>query len=346
MTADDANNSEDSMPDPHPDELAFLAKIADHPDYPLPRLVFADWLEERDDRRAAWVRDDDLWEWMKPDAHDPIPGILAALPAPRYRSHLHPLSESATKAVAALRQLEPTTVDTVRDWLRANPNHWPAAEVQAFVAAHPPAKLRPVRELQQAIQSNEWSEVWLAANDLGFHGPAAAPAINALMARRHSDEWTAMSDAMESVDVPIENAIHRTLGKIGPAAQSVVPILAEHLWIYPESIEEALLGIGADAEVVVDNLNTDEDWEVIEGLGVAAQLTNDPVALFVRAAQRHTGRIARGSIYHLGELGPAAAAAIPALAELSQAQGRWDAESIRRYSLRALAQISGEAPPT
>lgn len=53
------------------DEAAFLKAIADNPDDRTARLVYADWLQERDDVRAAWVRDDDVWEWMKPDAHDP-----------------------------------------------------------------------------------------------------------------------------------------------------------------------------------------------------------------------------------------------------------------------------------
>ena len=37
-----------STPDRHPDEVAFLAAIAARPDDALPRLVFADFLEEND----------------------------------------------------------------------------------------------------------------------------------------------------------------------------------------------------------------------------------------------------------------------------------------------------------
>ena len=41
----------------NPDELALLAGVAAHPDADLPRLVFADWLEERGfERRAEFIR--------------------------------------------------------------------------------------------------------------------------------------------------------------------------------------------------------------------------------------------------------------------------------------------------
>ena len=44
-------------PDMNPDELALLAGIAAHADADLPRLVYADWLEERGfDRRAEFIR--------------------------------------------------------------------------------------------------------------------------------------------------------------------------------------------------------------------------------------------------------------------------------------------------
>jgi uncharacterized protein (TIGR02996 family) len=38
------------------DEAAFMAAILAAPDDDAPRLVFADWLDERGDRRAEWIR--------------------------------------------------------------------------------------------------------------------------------------------------------------------------------------------------------------------------------------------------------------------------------------------------
>jgi uncharacterized protein (TIGR02996 family) len=60
------------------EETAFLEAIAKSPADRTARLAFADWLQERDDPRAPWVRDDELWEWMKPNAKDPTRELLAA----------------------------------------------------------------------------------------------------------------------------------------------------------------------------------------------------------------------------------------------------------------------------
>jgi uncharacterized protein (TIGR02996 family) len=334
------------MPDPHPDELAFLAKIADHPDYPLPRLVFADWLEERGDRRAAWVRDDAIWEWMKPDAHDPIPGILAALRVREMFRTDFTGRESEDKARAAIAKLEPSAVEAVRAWLQAHPDHWPTSEVQKFVGAHPPAKLRTVKTLRTKLKGTSWVDVWLAVVDLGFHGPNAAPAITDLTKINGWDRWIVMLDGLQEFDYPVENAIMRTFVRIGPAAKVAVPWIASKMWMYPTSAEEALIRLGADADLVIDHLNDDDSHEVEDAFEVVMQLTDDPVPVLVRAAQRHTHRKAREAISRLARLGPKATAAIPALIELRQNRTGWDAESIQSYATHALAQIRGEVPPT
>jgi uncharacterized protein (TIGR02996 family) len=43
------------------------------------RLVCADWLSERRDPRGDWLRDDHLWEWMRPDGAHPVPRLQTAL---------------------------------------------------------------------------------------------------------------------------------------------------------------------------------------------------------------------------------------------------------------------------
>ena len=61
------------------DEDAFLAAIAAAPADQAPRLVFADWLEERGDPRGAWLRDPLVASWMGVRCENPIPGLVAAL---------------------------------------------------------------------------------------------------------------------------------------------------------------------------------------------------------------------------------------------------------------------------
>src|SRR5262245_35174928 len=58
-------------------EQAFLKAIAQGDD--TARLAFADWLEDRGDRRAAWVRDPKVFAWMLPEGRDPVPALIAAL---------------------------------------------------------------------------------------------------------------------------------------------------------------------------------------------------------------------------------------------------------------------------
>jgi uncharacterized protein (TIGR02996 family) len=61
------------------DEAAFLAAIAAAPDDRTLPLVFADWLEERDDPRGRWIRDRDVRPWMGAAFADPIPLIVESL---------------------------------------------------------------------------------------------------------------------------------------------------------------------------------------------------------------------------------------------------------------------------
>jgi uncharacterized protein (TIGR02996 family) len=62
------------------DEAAFLKAIAEDRD-DTTRLAFADWLEERGDPRAAWVRNPAIFRWMGPNAENPIPTLMGAFRA-------------------------------------------------------------------------------------------------------------------------------------------------------------------------------------------------------------------------------------------------------------------------
>src|SRR4051794_15348364 len=64
------------------DEAAFRATLTASPTDAATRRVFADWLEERGDPRAAWVRSDDVWRLCGPDFRDPVPALMADLARP------------------------------------------------------------------------------------------------------------------------------------------------------------------------------------------------------------------------------------------------------------------------
>ena len=45
-----------------PDDEAFIRGILANPGDDAPRLIYADWLEERDDPRGAYLRAESEWE--------------------------------------------------------------------------------------------------------------------------------------------------------------------------------------------------------------------------------------------------------------------------------------------
>src|SRR5688572_29076279 len=61
------------------EEAGFLKALAEEPNDESTRLAFADWLTERDDPRAPWARDADLFRFATPALADPLPRLIAAL---------------------------------------------------------------------------------------------------------------------------------------------------------------------------------------------------------------------------------------------------------------------------
>ncbi len=337
-----------STPDRHPDETAFLAAIAASPDDATARLVFADWLEERSDPRAAWVRDADIWEWMKPDARDPVPGILKTLTVlrPGVRSSIEREKinwKRRGSAEAALFEMGTSAVDAVRTWIREHPDQVPGEAVQIFMRYSKPDKLQSVLTLQTKLDAQSWVDVWLAVVDLGFHKAAAAPSVTALTEIEGWKRWPEFNDSMDSVERPVENAICYTLGQIGPAALEAVPWLASNMWLYPESAAEALIQLRADPDLIVEHINTDEGHEVQAGIRSILELADDPVAFLIRNAQRHTGRVAYMSLRLLAEMGAKASVALPALRDLVDNRTEWDADYVRDAANRAIQAINSKS---
>ena len=68
------------------EEEPFIRAIVDHPRDDLPRLIYADWLDERDDRRATYLRAELSWAegrrasvWAPPTAEEQDSGVAPAL---------------------------------------------------------------------------------------------------------------------------------------------------------------------------------------------------------------------------------------------------------------------------
>lgn len=327
-------------------EAAFLSAIRAAPGDATTRLVFADWLEERGDPRAAWVRDDAIWEWMAPDATHPVPRLLAAAPAIRLSTPpaRRPDPALLARVGSVLARLGPAVVMEVRRWLRGHPDHWPCREVQDFVAAHPPTPLRAIDELRAELHKPSWYDQWEATLDLGFHGPAAAVALPDLYAGSDHDDLGLMQDELDPEDELVINAFFRTVGRIGPAAAGAAIDLAENLWYY-STAREAILLVRPDPELVLEHINDDNTADTELGVDLAAALAPDRVAFLTRAAQQQEGRKRWAAIFLLGEMGPRAAAALPALEALSRDESSWDADTIRQLVTEAVGKIRTQAPP-
>jgi len=96
------------------DEAAFLAAIAADPKDNNLKLVFADWLEERGDPRAAWLRDPVLLPWMGPTLQSPIPALIEALTKDRrvidVRRACERIGEPVVAPLAKLRKHDSSRV--------------------------------------------------------------------------------------------------------------------------------------------------------------------------------------------------------------------------------------------
>src|SRR5262245_21125864 len=101
------------------EEAGFLKALAEEPGDESTRLAFADWLEERDDPRAAWVRDPDLFHFATRFVQDPLPGLIAALgQKPTEEIVLRGLARLGERAVPPLLERMKTDDRAVRDHAR------------------------------------------------------------------------------------------------------------------------------------------------------------------------------------------------------------------------------------
>lgn len=204
------------MLDHLPGAAPFLAAIREAPDDPTSRKVFADWLDEQDEPHAHWFREDEIWAWMSPDAHDPVPGLLNELLAPDW--------EQRRDARDLIKKLGPPAVEVVRNWTREDPAQR-FYETRFILDQVRPCVLRPVDELIEVLQAECRYERWQAVIDLGFHGEDAVAAIPALC---QSDNY--QYDYEGGDHETVTETIIELLEKFGAAAATeAIPYLCKHL---------------------------------------------------------------------------------------------------------------------
>lgn len=269
----------------YPGAAPFFAALRAAPEDSTIRLVFADWLEDHGDARAGWLRDEEIWSAMLPDVRDPVPVLVEAIVRADW--------QAARVPIATLQKLGPQATESLRDWLRRNLDRWQRL-VSILTPLRPPT-LRPVAELIDTLAPNHWVECWLAVIDLGHHGPAAAPAVGALV--ELLDRW---GGDTEEEGTPLYRQICSTLAAIGPAANGAIPALLragqgdDGLRQYAQRTITALLPHCAGVVLAA------EDWRAVLRLGLRSR---NPDAV-VEAAVRYRLRpaLALGDLKELREV--------------------------------------------
>jgi uncharacterized protein (TIGR02996 family) len=182
------------------EEAGFLKAIADNPDDDTARLAFADWLEERDDPRGPWVRDKDIWDWMKPDAKDPTRRVLSGIRKGQWRASevLQKMGACIVPAILAeLRQAKQRTAQLLYHVLK---------QLGSTAEAHLPLLLIAARDRIAQVRVG-------AISCLGG------------VVKQSDDALRQVIDALDDTDDTVRaHAVH-TLGGIGPAGVAAIPKL-------------------------------------------------------------------------------------------------------------------------
>jgi uncharacterized protein (TIGR02996 family) len=286
------------------DEAAFLAALAASPDDDLLRLAFADWLDERNDPRAGWVRDPEIWRHTGPDFRDPVPGLIVELGTPQRRERItRALAEFGLPAVLGVLRAMRTDNDDVR------------GHGQDVLAAMAPLVASCLPDLMQQLQSSDRLERLAAVEAVGVLGEPARPALPLLAGCLEEDDGPILRAAVAAVirlgpvAAPLVPALHQAeeaavnlddedlgwrirgdiiqaLGRVGPAALDAVDLLIGGFMLDGEVAEEAMealqrLGMPVAEAVLhatVDLHSDEEDY----GIGVLTHFGQEVIPLLLK----------------------------------------------------------------
>jgi uncharacterized protein (TIGR02996 family) len=262
------------------EEAAFLAAVAANPDDRLPRYVFSDWLEDRGDERAFWVRDDLLWPHMGPRAENPIPRLVARLESEVQRAAdfayaeeqwiTVPLKNDLDQLVDLLRRCGPAAVPPLLQRLTRD-DPWPrivqdvclpfphevfaAADQLSREAEHgrPEVAVVATALLVRAAEADPdrldgiLMDVWRSGDPRTERALTALTHARGRIADRVADSWAHLSDDLRQPD---PDDLQLLLGKLGCLAHMAeVPAAVQPLFelalrdARPEVVELGSLGL-------------------------------------------------------------------------------------------------------
>jgi len=193
-------------------EAAFWQALERAPGDAATRQVFADWLEERGDARAALMRDPMLAPWLRPGEAGLVPALSRGL---RWRQ----VRDEAVQAL--IRVGAPAVAPLLEVFLSSSGDKAQAAR-EALEGMRPEALLVAMPALLAEI-GNATGVIVRLLTKLGPRAVAAVPRLVRLL------QEGGRGNAAELL---------RFFGAVGPAAERAVPALIEHLprsdWAEPD----------------------------------------------------------------------------------------------------------------
>jgi uncharacterized protein (TIGR02996 family) len=224
------------------EEAGFWSAIAEAPEDEVPRLIFADWLEERNDPRGPLLRERHYWHHLNADCRDPVQVVLGVLDAwptgpskrllqaaamvgaplvpgllERCRAAKASHHAGAAELLAALSSncLLPILPDLI-DLL---PHHAEAlapvlAQLGAAAVAAVPALLEAERTRVLDRQTFAWT---IAKIGPSAHSPAVvARLVDVICEEEYSDPRAAIAEALVVVALPCLESVLGTVLKRAP----------------------------------------------------------------------------------------------------------------------------------
>jgi uncharacterized protein (TIGR02996 family) len=297
------------------EEAAFWQALAESP-WDDVRLVFADWLEERGDQRAPWVRDIDLVRWMGPNVESPLPALIEALGDANKRERatraLGKVGPSAVPALVKVLQNDKENAEVLLAAISALGELGPTAAPAAphLLAAWHLARKEKDYDLRGAFCYS----LFHAVCDIGS---APVEAVPLLMEK--------LSERGPGADNAAESAVAALVRMGPPAAQAILSVGAQLDSEDRHNAVWALAALGPDVlPIVFEALQNQEASASVRGIAVQVlghhELTNrlgpwteEVVMHLIRALRDKDVDMRCYAVAALGALAPKAPELVPHL---------------------------------
>lgn len=339
------------------EEAGFWNAIAEAPEDEAPRLIFADWLEERNDPRGPLLRERRYWRHLKADCRDPVQVVLTVLDAwptgpsqwllqaaalvgaplvpgllERCRAAKPSRNAGAAEVLAALSS--DCLLPILRDLIDLLPSH---GEVLAPVLAQlGAAAVAAVPALLEAERTRALDRQTFAQTIAGIGPVAGSPAVVARLVdvfceEEQGDPRAAIAAALAVVALPCLQAILGTVLERAPAHFSTLAWkLVPEKQPVPAPLREALR-------------SADECVRWAAACALAREVAGEAIPHLLDALRRAPTPLLQPVVVAMQWLGQEVAEALPLLRELLGRPEVPFPETVARALLAVSGDQAGEA---